>query len=155
MYGVIRSIGRLALAMVLTAALVYAMTPPGFVRDQIEVNAVRTVAEIVGVFAAVFVLMLLGEIVIRWATRRPRTMRISGWVSLLTGLLSGLFAITLWLAFLAVPVAPIGIAAAGYVLRRETIEREGHSLVNLAGLLLNVVALGVFVSQIITATIWR
>ncbi|HSP14518.1 MAG TPA: hypothetical protein VLV78_07195 [Thermoanaerobaculia bacterium] len=150
-----RWIRLLALAIALTTALVVAITPPHFVRDQIEVATARTVAQLLGIFAAVLVLLFLGELVVRWASRRPRTLRISGLVSLLTGLLSGLLALTLWLAFLAVPLALIGIAAAWYALRLETIDRGGHSLVNLTGLLLNLAALAVFVFQIITATIWR
>jgi hypothetical protein len=103
----------------------------------------------------VFALLWLADVSIAWARREPRKLRPTGIVSFATGLISGIFALTLWLAFLALVVAPIGVGAACFALREETTNREGHSLLNPAGLLLNFVALGVLVSQVITATIWR
>ena len=146
---------RAAIAAGVTAALVFAITPPHYLRDQFEIRPDRLTGQIAAVFAVVFALVFLGDAIGSWAKRGPRTLRASGILSFVTGLVSGMFALTLWLAFLAVPVAPIGIGAAWVALRAERANKEGHSLLNLAGLLLNVTALGVFASQIITATIWR
>jgi len=146
---------RTFIAIGITAALAIACTPPHYLEDQFQVNRAFILGSLAGIFAGAFLAVWIADKVIIWARRRPRTLRGSGIVSFVTGLASAFFALTLWLAVLAVGVAPVGIAAAWLALRDEAIEQEGHSLLNLIGLLLNIVALAVFASQIITATIWR
>lgn len=146
---------RAALAAGVTWAVVYVITPPRFVWHQLEAYPGRTIGQLTAVFAVVLVLVVLGDMLVTWATRRPRRLRTSAVVSFVTGLLSGLFTLSLWFAFLSLPVAPIGIAAAWLALRRETAAGEGHSLMNLVGLILNLLALGVVASQVISATVWR
>ncbi len=146
---------RILLAAGFTSALVFVMTPSGYLADQFQIRPWPIAGQLLAVFAVVFLLVLLGDTIVSWATRKPRTLRMSGVFSFVTGLISGVFALTLWLACLAVFVAPIGIASAWFTLHHEIKEGEGHSLINLAGLLLNAVALGVFISQIITSTVWR
>jgi hypothetical protein len=91
----------------------------------------------------------------QFAIRPDRISAESGVVSFVTGVLCGFFALSLWFALLSVLVAPIGMAAGSIALRKETTNGEGHSLLNLAGLVLNLVALGFVLSQVISATIWR
>jgi hypothetical protein len=140
---------RALVAGCITAALVYVVPPGSYLQEQFESYRLRLMSDIAGVLVVVFLLVVIGDHLLIWATRGERVLRTAGLVSLFTGLASGLFAATLWFAFLSVPIAPVGIAAAIMTLRREKREQsEGHSIANLIGLVLNLTALGVFVSQI-------
>lgn len=145
---------RAAIAASITLAFVSLYAPPNYVAEQFAIRPGWISAEILAIFAIAFAAIAVGDTVALWARRGPRTLRPSGIVSFVTGVLCGLFALSLWFAFLSVPVAPIGIAAAAIALRKETTNGEGHSLLNLAGLFLNVVALGFVLAQVISATLW-
>ena len=146
---------RATVAAGTTVALVHVITPPGHVAGQLASYPRRLITQLSLVLAAVFLLVWAADAVRAWASRRPRTIRGSGIVCLATGIVSALLAATLWLAVLALPIAPIGVVAGLVVLRRETVNGEGHSLANLVGLVLNLGALGVLAAQVVTATIWK
>ena len=150
-----RLLGRVLVAAAFTSALAFLITPSGYLTRQFHVRPLWIVGQLLAVFLVAFIVLLLVEKLIAWAVRGNRNLRAGGVLSFITGIVSGLCALTLWLAFVSVPVAPVGLASAFFVLRSEIARGEGHSLMNLAGIILNIVALGIFISQVITATVWR
>jgi hypothetical protein len=146
---------RMAVATSAASVIVFLNTPPGYVRDQFGIHPFYMGGVLMLIATLVFALLLVGQIVISWATRADRVLRRGGVVSCITGSFSAFCGLTLWLAFFAIPTIAIGVVAACLVLRREMRDSEGHSLVNLTGLVLNLVTFGIVLSQVITATIWR
>ncbi len=150
-----RWLGRVLVAAAFTSALAFLITPPGYLTRQFQAYPLWIAGQLLAVFLVAFIVVLLLEKLIAWAARGHRTLRAGGVLSFVTGIVSGLCALTLWLAFVSVPVAPVGLVSAFFVLRSEVARGEGHSLVNIAGITLNILALGTFISQVITATVWR
>ena len=147
---------RLLVATVLVLALLWIATPPGYPAAAWRATWVApgTIPIfLTAVIAAAFALEI-GVRIVAWAKRGDRSISGAGAVCFTLGLVSGLCALTLWLAPFGLVAAIPGLVVGGWVLRTERRGGEGHSLLNLTGLALNAADVLMVASQVITATIW-
>ncbi len=143
-----------ALFLVLSVAWLTFPTPKMFLNHFGRFPG-RSVAVGVLALALAYLLVRAIEAIVVGASRRPRQVSERGLFGFLLGLLSAALGISLWFAFVAAVTAPLGLFLGVSVLRRETRDQEGHSLLNLSGIALNATGLIIFASQVLSSTIWR
>ncbi|MFL6245247.1 MAG: hypothetical protein ACJ74H_04430 [Thermoanaerobaculia bacterium] len=76
-----RLVVRVVAAIGGTCAIAFLNTPPGYIRDQFVIHPLDMGGVLIAIAAVLFILLLLGQMVVSWATRGDRTLRREGVVS--------------------------------------------------------------------------